>query len=115
MYGKIENKNDWGLLSIYHLPILLNYEINSLNKLLSDLISLSGKIQSDTSNPHRADYVLPELIAYGNTGGKNGSKVKVEKPQKLKAEFLSVKLKIDGKLINLTSKEFSNLILIKGK
>lgn len=115
VYGKIENKNDWGLLSIYHLPILLNYEINSLNKLLSDLISLSGKIQSDTGNPHRADYILPELIAYGNTGGKIGSKVKVEKPEKLKAEYLSVKLKIDGKLINLTSKEFSNLILIKGK
>lgn len=115
MYGKIESKSDWGLLSIYHLPILLNYEIDSLNKLLSDLVSLNNKIQSDSKNQHKADYKLPELIAYGNTGGKKGSKVKVEKPEKLKTEFLSIKFKIEAKKINLTSKEFSNLILIKGK
>ena len=77
--------------------------------------SLNKKIQADSKITQKTDYILPELIAYGNTGGKNGSKVKVEKPEKLKVEFLSVKLQIDGKQINLTSKEFSNLILIKGK
>lgn len=115
VYGIIENKNDWGLLSIYHLPILLNYEIDSLNKLFGDLVSLNKKIQSGSKNQHKEDYILPEMIAYGNTGGKIFGKVKVEKPEQLKIEFLSPKLKIDVKKINLTSKEFSNLILIKSK
>jgi hypothetical protein len=108
IFGRLKDDIDWGIVSIYHLPIIYNYEIQSLNILLKDLYSINNKIDGITNINN--NYKLPKLEGYGNTGGKGT--VKVQKTAEIR-NLMSETFKIKCDKINLNSKEFSNLLLIK--
>ena len=57
-------------------------------------------------------YKIPEIEGFGNTGGKKD--VVVKKADELK-DFFKKAFNLDKAKINLSSKEFSNLLLIKKK
>ncbi len=110
IFGTLNDKNDWGIVSINHLPIIFNYCNISLDALLNDFNTINDLINKDINSSNRAKYILPEIAGFGNTGGKDG--LKVSKTDDIK-EILSKHFGIDKGRINLHSREFSNLLLIK--
>ena len=111
IYDKLENCSGWGLVSIFHLPIIYNYSIKSLNILLKDIETIKSEIEYLGEDK---GYKLPDIEGYGNTGGNVKYEVKVEKADKLK-DLMEKTFHIDKSKINLNSREFSNLLLIKNE
>lgn len=112
--------SEYAILPVRLIPILFNYKIYSLNELLNDL--------------KLVDYYMPDkykimnyIEGFGNDGNKtelkdeNGNKKKkkspieilVQKPAILKSKYLTHTFSIPSDEINLTAKEFSNILLIK--
>lgn len=112
IFGPLEDNEDWGLVSVYHIPILHKYHIKSLNSLLKDFARIKHKIKKEVKNHEKYLNNLPNIEGYGNTGNRPDSEVIVRKSDDLK-ERLTTIFDIDRSKINLTSKEFSNLLLIK--
>lgn len=109
IFSRIKSDNDWGLVSIYHLPIIYNYEIQSLNVLLNDIGIINQLIEG--SYKINNDYKIVPLIGFGNTGNRS-TRVKVNKRKPLyKLVAKSFQEKVNK--VSLNSKEFSNLLLIK--
>lgn len=111
--------NNFGILPIHLLPVSNAYKIQSLNLLLNDLT----KIDESLSVPEFQ--IMSHIRGFGNTGNVSGkekntgdkkrkSKVKwlVEERLIFKENFLKDTFDIELDKINLTSKEFSNLLII---
>ncbi len=112
IYDKLKaGERDWGILSILHLPIPCNYSIKKLFLFLDDLQNIKVRVDTRMGNSPVAKYKLPDIIGYGNTGGR--SKTLVKNINQLRDGYLKTAFKVDPARINLSSKEFSNLILIK--
>lgn len=112
IFSKInrDKENDWGIISVYNLPIIYNYEIKSLNNLLKDLEIINLSIRNDRST--KKDYQLPHLYGYGNTGGSKESKVE---PMRNIFKLIGDTFDIDKDRINMSSREFTNLLFIKNE
>jgi hypothetical protein len=109
-YSTLKKKNDWGIVSFNHLPIIFNYCNISLNAVLNDFNTINDIIRKEL-NPYECDkYLFPEISGYGNTGGKDD--IKVNKTDDIKL-LLSKAFNISQDKINLSSREFSSLLLIK--
>jgi len=108
IYSRLENENDWGLVSVYHLPIMYNYEVHSLNNLLKDIDDINKKIEGNLNISNH--YKLQYLEGYGNTGGR--SVVRSKKTDIIRKRLSEI-FRVDISRVNLNSKEFSNLLLIK--
>ncbi len=103
-------KNDWGLLSVYHLPILFNYSIESLGLFVKNLRDIYSAVKDYGTSFDVNKYTLPSITAYGNTGGAENQFV--EKQEKIRSNYLSKVFNVEPQKINLSSREFSNIILI---
>jgi hypothetical protein len=108
IYCNSNNGFDWGVVSAYHFPIIYNYEILSLINLLKDLDRVNKRIDGDINISN--DYKIPAFKGFGNTGGKGATRISNMNEIR---KIMSEKFGCNEERINLNSKEFSNLILIK--
>lgn len=102
----------FGILPIFMLPIIYNYKIESLNKLLNDLKKINKKVDDKFK-------IFDFIEGYGPTGGgaskqigkKDKDEFLIKEPKEFKEKY---KPHLEGiKIMNTTSKEFSNIIVIK--
>lgn len=112
-FGVIE-EGKFGILPVFMLPIIYNYKIESLNKLLNDLKKINKKVEDKFK-------IFDFIEGYGPTGGgaskqqdkKDKNEFLIKEPKEFKEKY---KVKLDGlEKMNTTSKEFSNIIVIKDK
>jgi len=106
------DEGGWGLLSYYHLPIIYNYKPESLTDLIKDLASLRSKIQGNQVIANKQRYILPKIYAFGNRGSTSNSLIQDSKEIK---DFIAKTFNKAEEQVNLTSKDFTNIILIKSE
>lgn len=106
IYNEIP-KNGFGLLFLFALPVLNEYSVDSLASLMKDLKKINDKVSN-------SKYKIYEYIeAFNNQRSKTDANVKHHNV--LKKDYLAKIFNLPDNTITLTSKEFSNIILIKRK
>lgn len=102
-YKQIPEKG-FGILPLFQLPVLNEYRIESLTKLFEDLHKIDALV-SDTKYK-----IMRHIEGFNNLRSQTKY---IKHHQLLKDNYLSKAFKIESHKISLTSKEFSNIILIK--
>jgi hypothetical protein len=112
-YGILDNSNEFGLLSVYHLPIPMRYEITNFKALLNDLEEINQKIRDrEDINTHlKNKYSLPQIEGFKSPGGMTDRNYKCL--QDLTDEYL--KSVFNKSKIQINQKEYTTHLLIKKK
>lgn len=101
-------ENEFGVISIDSIPILLNYELKTPGKLKEEIEKIKTKLQEKK-------IPIPEISFTSNTGVEkatnSNTKVRTQEKENLKTK-LSALLKIEEKHINLTEDKLSHLIIL---
>jgi len=100
----------WGILSYYHLPIIYNYHPLSLTKLIKDLEIIRTNVPEFL--PSRTRYLLSHIYAFGNQGVTSNIQVQ---PRDEIRRLIATTFDVPMEKVNLSSKDFKNIILIKNE
>lgn len=117
IYERLKDNDDWGIVSVFHLPIESHYKISTLNQLIEDLKTINNSVRTTPQIKNQEDYRLPFIKGFGRAGSDSMETegITCVKPVVLRSQFISHAFSVPEEKVNLEWKEFANLIFVKRK